>query len=57
MSPQYVTTLPLGYDEQTKITLTPSNQIVAAHPIMPPIIYDEQVMRWVELKIEGVPHG
>ena len=54
MRPQHVTNLPLGYDEQTRITLIPTNQIVAAHPLMPPIIYDEQVMRWVELKIEEV---
>lgn len=56
MKAQHVTNLPLGYDEQTRITLTPTNQIVAAHPVMPPIIYDEQVMRWVELKIEEAPH-
>jgi putative SOS response-associated peptidase YedK len=57
MKSQHVTTLPLGYDEQTQITLTPRNEIVAVHPLMPPIIYDEQVMRWVELKVEEVPHG
>jgi len=57
MKAQYVTTMPLGYDEQTQITLTPRNEIVAVHPLMPPIVYDEQVMRWVELKIERVPHG
>lgn len=52
MKPQFVTDLPLGYDDQTEITLTPDNQIVAGHPVMPPLIYDETVMRWVELKIE-----
>lgn len=25
MSPQFVTTLPFGYDEQTKMGLTPTN--------------------------------
>lgn len=56
MSPQFVTNLPLGYDERTKITLGPSNDIIIAHPVMPPMVYDEQVMRWVELKIEEASH-
>jgi hypothetical protein len=50
MKPQYITELPFGYDEQTTITLTPSNDIVIAHPIMPPMIYDQTVMRWVEVR-------
>lgn len=54
MKPQYVTELPFGYDEQTSITLTPSNDIVAAHPVMPPVIYDETVMRWVPIEPETV---
>ena len=56
MSPQHVTNLPFGYDERTTITLSPSNDIIIAHPVMPPMVYDEQVMRWVELKIEEAPH-
>lgn len=56
MRPQHVTNLPLGYDEQTTMTLGPDNQIIIAHPIMPPMVYDEQVMRWVELRIEGGRH-
>ena len=52
MKPQFVTNLPLGYDEQTTITLTPTNDIIIAHPVMPPMIYDESVMKWVEIKIE-----
>lgn len=49
MKPQYITELPLGYDEQTLFTLTPTNEVVAHHPIMPPIIYDESVMRWLPI--------
>ena len=56
MSPQFVTNLPFGYDERTTITLGPSNDIIIAHPVMPPMVYDEQVMRWVELKIEEASH-
>lgn len=59
MSPQYVVDMPLGYDEQTQMTLGPNNQIIITHPVMPPMVYDEQVMRWVELRIdlEGHRHG
>lgn len=49
MRPQYVTDLPFGYDDQTTMTLGPQNQVIIAHPILPPMIYDEQVMRWVEI--------
>lgn len=52
MTPQPITTLPFGYDERTQIALNNDNQVVAHHPVMPPIIYDETVMRWVPL--EGV---
>ena len=52
MKTQLPTELPFGYDEQTKITLMPNNQIVITHPVMPPMIYDESVMRWVELSDE-----
>jgi len=30
--------------------LTTTNEIAAYHPIMPPIIYDESVMRWVHIE-------
>ncbi len=52
MKPQYITELPLGYDEQTRLMLTPTNEIAAYHPIMSPIIYDESVMRWLPI-MEG----
>ena len=52
MKTQYVTELPFGYDEQTTIILTPANEVIAAHPVMPPIIYDESVMRWVPVATE-----
>lgn len=52
MKPQYITDLPLGYDDQTEMMLTPDNEIVLGHPVMPPMVYDETVMRWVELKVE-----
>lgn len=52
MKPQFVTDMPLGYDEQTEITLTQANEIVARHPVMPALIYDETVMRWVSLTTE-----
>lgn len=51
MNPQPVTALPFGYDERTEITLNNDNQIVAHHPVMPPIIYDETVMRWVPMEV------
>lgn len=57
MKPQYVTDLPLGYDEQTEMTLMPNNDIVIMHPLMPPMIYDESVMRWVEIKPAEASHG
>lgn len=47
MKPQFATDLPLGYDEQTTMALTANNEIVIAHPTMPPMIFDETVMRWV----------
>lgn len=52
MKAQSVTQLPFGYDEQTTMTLTPDNDIVIAHPVMPPMIYDEQVMRWTHISPE-----
>mgnify|MGYP003349480491 CR=1 FL=1 len=54
MKQQLVYDLPFGYDERTEITLTPRNEIVIKHPVMPPMIYDESVMRWVELAVEDV---
>ena len=53
---QYVTDLPFGYDEQTSLALTNSNEIVIAHPVMPAMIYDESVMRWVEMKFAEASH-
>ena len=50
MKPQLVTTLPFGYDESTVMTLTLTNDILIAHPVMPPMIYDEQTMRWVTIE-------
>lgn len=57
MTPQPVTTLPFGFDEQTVMTLTQSNDIVIHHPIMNPMIYDETVMRWVEVNMAEASHG
>lgn len=51
MKTQYVTDLPFGYDERTTMTLGPQNQIIIAHPVMPPLVYDEQVMKWVEVDL------
>jgi hypothetical protein len=49
MTPQPITTLPLGYDEQTEMSLTPTNEVIITHPVMPVMIYDETVMRWVHI--------
>lgn len=49
MKPKYPTELPLGYDEQTLIFLTKGNEIMLRHPVMPTLIYDETVMRYVEV--------
>lgn len=57
MKPQFVTELPFGYDEQTTMTLMPTNDIVIAHPLLPPMIYDKNLMRWVEIKISEASHG
>lgn len=57
MKAQYVTELPFGYDEQTTMTLTPTNEVLIAHPILPPMIYDQTVMRWVPIAIAEVHHG
>ena len=57
MKHQFVTDMPLGYDEKTTIALTQNNEIVIAHPMMPPMIYDESIMRWVEVKTADASHG
>lgn len=57
MKPQFVTELPFGYDEKTQMALTPSNDIVIAHPLLPPMIYDKGLMRWVEIKPTEATHG
>lgn len=49
MKAQPPTEFPFAYDDQTVITLTPENQLVLTHPVMPTLIYDESVMRWVRL--------
>lgn len=53
MKHQFPTDLPLGYDENTVVTLTANNEIVLHHPVMPPMIYDETVMRYVEVAMEN----
>jgi hypothetical protein len=50
MTPQPITTFPLGYDEKTEMVLTSANEIVITHPVMPTMIYDETVMRWVHIE-------
>ena len=57
MKAQYVTELPFGYDEQTTVTLTPTNDIVIAHPVLQPMLFDETVMRWVPMAIAEVANG
>lgn len=52
MKVQSVTQLPFGYDDRTVMTLTLNNDILIAHPVMPPMIYDEQVMRWTHISAE-----
>ncbi len=52
MKPQAPFEFPFGYDERTTMALTPTNDIVIAHPTMPAMIYDEQNMRWVQLATE-----
>lgn len=50
MKQQYITELPLGYDEKTEMGLTGGNEVIIIHPIMPPMMYDETVMRWVHVE-------
>ena len=57
MKTQNVYDLPFGYDDKTTITLTQSNEIVITHPVMPTMIYDESIMRWVEVKTADASHG
>ena len=57
MTPQYVTELPLGFDDKTLMTLTTDNDVVIHHPIMPPMIYDETIMRWVEVNMTENDHA
>lgn len=52
MKSQYITDLPFGYDEKTVMALTPTNDIKITHPVMPPMIYDKELMRWVEVYTE-----
>lgn len=57
MKTQNVYDFPFGYDDKTTITLTKSNEIVITHPVMPTMIYDESIMRWVEVKTADASHG
>jgi hypothetical protein len=57
MTPQLVTSLPLGFDEQTIMTLTTTNDIMIEHPVRGTMIYDETVMRWVEIELETIHVG
>lgn len=57
MTPQYITEFPFGYDEKTVITLTQSNDVIITHPVMPTMIYDETVMRWVQVRTAEASHG
>jgi hypothetical protein len=50
MTPQPITTLPLGYDDRTTMGLSGGNEVVIIHPVMPPMMYDETVMRWVHVE-------
>jgi len=53
---RYVTEVPIGY-EDAPITLSNSNDIVLVHDQMPPMIYDESIMDWVEMNVAGASHG
>ena len=53
MKIQTPTELPFGYDADTKFTLTPTNDIMITHPVMPPMVFDTTVMRWVEINLEA----
>ena len=57
MKTQNVYDFPFGYDDKTTITLTQSNEIVITQPVMPTMIYDESIMRWVEVKTADASHG
>ena len=50
MTAEPVTQLPPGYDDCTKLSLTLDNVIVITHPVLPPMFYDETVMRWVSFQ-------
>lgn len=50
MNVESVTQFPPGYDDRTRMTLTPGNYIVITHPVLPPMFYDETVMQWAPLK-------
>lgn len=53
---RYITEVPIGYEE-APITLSNSNDVVLVHHELPPMIYDETVMDWVELSVSGASHG
>lgn len=57
MKIQPVTELPFGYDERTEMGLSTTNDILIRHPVMPPMVYDETVMRWVPIELKEVSHG
>jgi hypothetical protein len=42
-------TLPEGYDERTRMTLSPDNRIVVAHPDLPALIYNEETKQFEPL--------
>jgi hypothetical protein len=47
----FLAELPSGYDEQTRMVLSPDNVILLVHPALPPMLYDEKAMQWVEVKL------
>jgi len=42
--------IPAGYDERTKLWLTPDNRVGLVHPDLPPLIYDETAKIWIPLQ-------
>lgn len=46
---QFIAELPSGYDERTRMALTPDNRIVLVHPDMPVVVLDERSNVFVPL--------
>jgi hypothetical protein len=49
----FIAELPAGYDSRTRMTLTPDNRVIVAHPEHPPLVLSASG-QWLDLKAPPV---